>query len=316
MLADIDIVYLWCDINDEKFRRKKADFSGLVMPSKESDHACHYRSNDELKYSLRSVEKYAPWIRNIYIVTDEQTPLWLNAEHPQIKIIDVKEIMPETALPCFNSCAIEHCLDNIPGLSECFLYSNDDMFFANPVFPEDFFTAEGEPICRYVKVISNKRSGQYIEMCRNANKLISTLLDKKFNYGNHHNIDAYKKSDIKKVKEIFKEEIERTIHSHFRNGCNIHRMIYTDYSCLVGNGVFKKVIAGSFWENVWMFLKNGKKRDSKMLFASSTDKLDILKKYNPLMFCLNDDTNCDEMLLKKSRKFLENIFPEKSCFEK
>ena len=132
MLSEIDIIYLWCDINDEKFRRKKADFAGLVMPAKESDHACHYRSNDELKYSLRSAEKYAPWIRNIYIVTDEQTPPWLNAEHPQIKIIDVKEIMPETALPCFNSCAIEHCLDNIPGLSECFLFAGNR--FTYPCF--------------------------------------------------------------------------------------------------------------------------------------------------------------------------------------
>ena len=54
----IDIVYLWCDIHDEKFRKKKAEYSAAVMPSVESDNICHYRSNDELKYALRSIEKH------------------------------------------------------------------------------------------------------------------------------------------------------------------------------------------------------------------------------------------------------------------
>lgn len=57
----------------------------------------------ELKYSLRSVSQYLPWINKIYIVIDNQVPSWLNTEHPKIKIIDHKDILPADALPTFNS---------------------------------------------------------------------------------------------------------------------------------------------------------------------------------------------------------------------
>lgn len=81
---------------------------------------------------------YAPWINKIFIVTDNQIPDWLDTNHPKIRIIDHKEIMPEECLPCFNSNAIETCIDNITELSEYFLYANDDMFFSSPVKPDDF----------------------------------------------------------------------------------------------------------------------------------------------------------------------------------
>ena len=88
-----------------------------------------YVNNDELKYSLRSVERYAPWIRKIFIVTDDQTPEWLDIENPKIKIIDHKEILPAESLPCFNSNVLEHFLCKISNLSEYFILSNDDTFF-------------------------------------------------------------------------------------------------------------------------------------------------------------------------------------------
>ena len=91
------------------------------------------------KYSLRSVEMYAPWIRKIFIVTDNQVPKWLDTSNPKIRIVDHKEILPEVSLPCFNSRLIEHFLYKIPGLSEHFLYANDDMFINRPVTPATFF---------------------------------------------------------------------------------------------------------------------------------------------------------------------------------
>lgn len=100
-----------------------------------------FSDKDELKYSLRSVEKYANWVRNIYIVTNGQVPNWLNTSHPRIKIVNHKDIYPNrTHLPTFNSASIECHLHRIDGLSRQFLYLNDDFLFGKPVYPEDFYS--------------------------------------------------------------------------------------------------------------------------------------------------------------------------------
>ena len=87
---------------------------------------------------------YAPWVQHIYIVTDGQVPRWLNVEHPQLTVIDHREIFADpSVLPVFNSHAIESQLHHIPGLSEHYLYLNDDFFFGRPVQPELFFHGNG-----------------------------------------------------------------------------------------------------------------------------------------------------------------------------
>ena len=103
-----------------------------------------YRDNEELRYSLRSVWKFAPWVRNIFIVTNGQVPHWLNLDHPRIKIITHDEIFGNsTHLPTFASPAIEANLHRIPGLSDRFIYLNDDVMFGNDVFPDDFWKLVG-----------------------------------------------------------------------------------------------------------------------------------------------------------------------------
>src|SRR5690606_36539938 len=106
----IDLVYLWVDGSDPIWLEKKNKFSGVVEDLSEENNKGRYISNDELKYSLRSVEKNIPWINKIYIVTDSQCPKWLNTDHPIIQIVDHKDIIPEEALPCFNSSVIEYFL--------------------------------------------------------------------------------------------------------------------------------------------------------------------------------------------------------------
>lgn len=51
---------------------------------------CRYSNctdNEELRYSLRSIEKYAPWVNHIYLVTNGQIPYWLNTSHPRLSVI-------------------------------------------------------------------------------------------------------------------------------------------------------------------------------------------------------------------------------------
>ncbi|KAK3907559.1 N-acetylglucosamine-1-phosphotransferase subunits alpha/beta [Frankliniella fusca] len=100
-----------------------------------------FEDKEELRYSLRSLEKHAPWIRHVYLVTNGQIPHWLDLDNKRITLITHKDIFPnQSHLPTFSSPAIESHLHRIKGLSKKFLYLNDDIMFTRNVWPEDFFT--------------------------------------------------------------------------------------------------------------------------------------------------------------------------------
>lgn len=100
-----------------------------------------FEDKEELRYSLRSLEKHAPWIRRVYLVTNGQIPHWLDLDNQRITLVTHKDIFPnQSHLPTFSSPAIESHLHKIKGLSNKFLYLNDDIMFTQNVWPEDFFT--------------------------------------------------------------------------------------------------------------------------------------------------------------------------------
>ncbi|MDE5919514.1 MAG: Stealth CR1 domain-containing protein, partial [Duncaniella sp.] len=75
--SEIDMVYLWVNGNDPVWQAKRNAAVGKPVERLAMNCEGRYADNDELKYSLRSVEMYAPWIRRIFIVTDNQVPEWL-----------------------------------------------------------------------------------------------------------------------------------------------------------------------------------------------------------------------------------------------
>lgn len=100
-----------------------------------------FEDKEELRYSLRSLEKHAPWIRHVYLVTNGQIPHWLDLDNPRITLVTHEDIFPNRShLPTFSSPAIESHLHRISGLSSKFLYLNDDIMFTQNVWPEDFYT--------------------------------------------------------------------------------------------------------------------------------------------------------------------------------
>ncbi|OQS03102.1 N-acetylglucosamine-1-phosphotransferase subunits alpha/beta, partial [Thraustotheca clavata] len=144
----IDAVYTWVNGSDAEWRKTKQRW--LVDQTKHHSQIQNalsdnrFRDNDELRYSIRSIEKYAPWIRHIYLVTDGQVPSWLDLDNPHITVVPHSAIFKnQSHLPTFASPAIESNLDNIPGLSEYFLYFNDEVFLSAPVYPEDFLSTQG-----------------------------------------------------------------------------------------------------------------------------------------------------------------------------
>ena len=147
----IDVVYLWCDGSDPLFSdRKKARLIEQGLTWNENNlGSIRYFDNSELKYSLRSVSRYLPWINHIFIVTDGQRPVWLR-DNPKLTIVDHREIIPAELLPTFNSVTIEMYLHKIPNLSEKFLFFNDDMFINASLNPDFFFQNE-KPVVRLIR---------------------------------------------------------------------------------------------------------------------------------------------------------------------
>ncbi|MFD3804004.1 stealth family protein [Streptomyces sp. NPDC058611] len=151
-LFPIDVVYTWVDDSDPVWRAGKDSARRGITAGGEDAAPLHaqaandarFTSRDELRYSLRSLHQYAPWIRQIFLVTAGQAPGWLNTEYPGLRVVDHREIFSDpTALPTFNSHAIESQLHHIPDLSEHFLYLNDDVFLGRPVRPGHFFHSNG-----------------------------------------------------------------------------------------------------------------------------------------------------------------------------
>ncbi|MER7444314.1 stealth family protein [Micromonospora avicenniae] len=143
----IDVVYTWVDGDDSDWRERKNRAlreHGAAEMNEVAANDARYVSRDELRYSMRSLVAYAPWVRQVYLVTDDQVPPWLDVTHPMVRVVRHREIFADTGrLPTFNSHAIESRLHRIPGLSEHFIYVNDDMFFGRPLVPTAFFHANG-----------------------------------------------------------------------------------------------------------------------------------------------------------------------------
>lgn len=312
MENDIDLVYLWVDGSDPKWVEKRNACIG--RPEEGSGVNCkgRYADNDELKYSLRSVEQYAPWIRTIFIVADEQTPRWLDTLHPKIRMVDHKEILPAGSLPCFNANVLEHHLHKIPGLAERFLFANDDMFFNRPVAPGDFFAPDGLPIARMNRrpfrkltlfireKVLGKPMSNYLQIIQNA----ALAVERKYGtyYGDkaHHNIDAYLKSDYAHVREVFESEIAPTLGNHVRASNDIQRNLYT-YAALAEKRMHRRYVGG---------------RTSFRFHIDNAKHYAKLAKYDPMLFCMNDSQYATDADRQRVTAFLSERFAEKSSFEK
>ena len=132
----IDVVIAWVDGSDPAWLAEKE----RVSPSALADgRALRYRDWGVLKYLFRGLERFAPWVDTVHFVTWGHLPPWLNTECPKLHVVRHQDYIPAEYLPTFSSHTIELNLHRIAGLSEKFVYFNDDMFLLRPVAPERFF---------------------------------------------------------------------------------------------------------------------------------------------------------------------------------
>lgn len=134
----VDIVYLWVDGSDPAWqhKRRQAYASWISLNPNElavfGNAAGRYRDNGELRFNLRALEKFFPFHGHVFIVTDGQVPHWLRRQSG-VTLVDHKDLLPAGQGPVFDSGNIESYLHRIEGLSERFIYMNDDVFFGAPV---------------------------------------------------------------------------------------------------------------------------------------------------------------------------------------
>ena len=134
--TNIDFVVTWLDPLDIEWQKSLA----IYRPQSKGDMSkARFRDMNIFKFWFRAVEMYAPWVHKIYLITNGKFPNWINKENPKLVLITHEDYMPKECLPTFNSCAIELHMHKIKGLSEHFVYFNDDVFLNSPIKPEYYF---------------------------------------------------------------------------------------------------------------------------------------------------------------------------------
>ncbi|ORX36186.1 hypothetical protein BCR36DRAFT_407690 [Piromyces finnis] len=226
-VKDISIVYTWVDGSDVDFLDLKSKYNGGVRKANSRD-----RSADELRYSLRSLEKYLPWHRgDIFLCTSQQIPKWMDTSNSRIKLIYHKDIFPEHVYPTYDSNTIELFLDKIPGITERFIYFNDDLFLNNYVHPSFFFTSDNfypKVYRRHITKISREQVDRVIKdndlhdifqaSKYFTRKIIREYFDRRFKFRDlYHTGHVFYRDLFEPYRQLFKEELKRVCSDRLRN---------------------------------------------------------------------------------------------------
>ncbi len=251
---DIDVVYTWVNHTDATWQRIYETAVSETVFTRDTHRSAtdlaRFVARNELYYSVKSVLKHAPWVRNIYVVSNCALPDWTNA-FEQITHVAHEEIFEgDNFLPTFNSHAIETVLHRIRGLSENFLYFNDDVFLCQDVNPRDFFWADGgvyyfpsKHDIPYEKIESLLRpvdSGAI-----NAAALLFRDFGRKPMKKLHHSIFPHSKILLEEMEMRYGDEIQSTRSNRFRDPKDVAvaTTLHAYYSDYVGRGREKRIAA-------------------------------------------------------------------------
>lgn len=237
----IDIVYTWVNRDDAGWQ----NLWNTAFPDRPAAND-RYSSKDELRYSLRSISKFMPWARNIYVVSNCQKPEWLS-NNPRLKWVGHEDIFPDTSvLPNFNSHSIESCLHRIPGLSENFVYFNDDFFVTQPVYPEDFFDHTGRSIARlepYGTIFPDNEfddTREYLAPSITSHRLLAQRFpDYRATRLHTHTPYALQISILREIEAFIGQELNdtRSYRSRTKHDINLPSFFYHHYALATGQAI-------------------------------------------------------------------------------
>jgi hypothetical protein len=308
----IDAVYLWVDGDWPGFRELRDSYA-----TKPADRdPARFRDNlDILKYGLRSLS-HVPWIRNVYLVTARpQRPRWL-ADHPRLKLVHHDAFIDNDLLPTFNTNAINCYLDRLPGLSQRFIYLEDDMMFAAPVTLAHFVDDQNR------LRVHNRIGHTHDAALRDSPALTpgnasrahtNHLLNEAFGYRKrptfNHAPVFIDQLYYREMLDRWPEDFRRTATSRFRAPCcALPTYMYQHFMLGIGRGIpvstlqtYREIYYHGLEENIpWTWLG-----------------LLLPRLIHPMTMCFNDNwgENPHPRLPAMVKRFLEKTFPIKSPFE-
>lgn len=306
--SPIDVVYTWVDSTDATWRADHERHGrGHAAHNVSADNEERYVDRDELRYSLRSVWMFMPFVRHIYIVTADQQPAWL-ADHPQISVVSHREIFPDLrVLPTFNSHAIEACLHRIHGLSEDFVYFNDDVFLGREVTESDFFTMAGQSKVRLspsAYIYRGEPVPQAIPTDWAGYNSVS-LIERDFGLTVDRRLQhvplPLKVSVLAEIEEKYETEVTRTRAARFRSTTDlaIPSMFGQYYAIATHRGV-----EWPHSTNDYVYVNTGRATSARRYSAIITKR--------PKFFCLNV-TRYEEIPMEEQVRqvgaFLHEVYP-------
>lgn len=179
----IDFVITWVDGGDKAWRKEKAKYDPAVGNDDDEER---YRDWELLKYWFRGVEKFAPWVRKIHFITWGHLPEWLDTSHPKLHIVRHEDYIPREYLPVFNSNVLEIYMHRIEGLSERFVYFNDDFFFIRKTEQEYFFQ-QNKPcdMLAFQPVVANAENPVMSHLYLNNSLVLCKYFNKRENVKRH-----------------------------------------------------------------------------------------------------------------------------------
>jgi hypothetical protein len=239
----IDVVYTWVDATDTTWRSMAAPY--LDLESLDGDR---FVQNDELRYSLRSVDVFAPWVNHIYVLSNCSPPEWFAASD-RVSWVSHDQVADPELLPLFNSGAIDTLVHRIPGLSEHFLYLNDDFLLWDSVTPATFFTWDDRTIARLATNSSVIYLQQMVEAGRgvpqmhsrvNAARLLQERMGIFPTHLHGHVPYALRRSFMEQIEQDFPDEIAATRSSRIRSDTDVSFVayLYHHYAYAHGKGVY------------------------------------------------------------------------------
>lgn len=335
-MNDIDFVIPWVDGSDPDWQRRKAQRLG----TEETDaRAQRYRDWGILKYWFRGIEKYTPWVRKVFFICDQEPPAWLNRDCKKLQIVRHEDYIPQEYLPTFSSIPIELHLHRIKGLSDQFVYFNDDMFILSPLEKEYFFqnglpkdSALLNPIpttdltkgSGYQRIITvHLNNAEYANRDYDFRNTVKKNLTKWYNlrYGSSlvrnlllsiwprfvgfyepHLPQAYLKKSFEEAWEADKDILETTSTHPVRNDQDINQWLIRHRQLMDGKFIPRKPLKNAVFD----------------LTYQCKEAADAIRGQHVPMICMNDG-EMEDMEFEKAKETLceafESILPSPCAFE-
>jgi hypothetical protein len=216
----VDVVYTWVDDQDPDFIETLNSHLPDGSRNRTTTSLARFKNHDELKYSLRSLSAYAPWVNRVFIVTNGQRPAWIS-DHPKLQFVHHKDILDASYLPTFNSHVIGSALHKIPGLSEHYIYFNDDVLLLRPMETTGAFTVSGKSYAYLTQdrlppgpPVSYETATEWA--AKNARDLIHQQWGHSFDRRFSHMFHAQRKSVAEKCELLFPVAYDATRRNKFR----------------------------------------------------------------------------------------------------